>query len=182
VTNKVVQRLPEVKSLYDILPKGAEGGKEFARIIDLLLFHNARSDGKKISLFSDAAGDYNGLDSFEGDVFRKLGTIGYQYKFFPSPLSDQHRGEIKKSLKRVTAKSKETKITKWILVTPQDLIESATRKDGGDVSWFEGLRKQLKLNFQIEHWGAPQTSRFVSGNTSVMPILLSGTYTGRKYS
>ncbi len=48
----VSNRLPSVKSLSEILPKGTEGGKEFARIVDLLLFHEARRSGRKISLYS----------------------------------------------------------------------------------------------------------------------------------
>ena len=44
------ERIREVKTLYDILPKGAEGGKEFARIVDLLLFHEARRSGRNIAL------------------------------------------------------------------------------------------------------------------------------------
>ena len=147
------QRLPEVKSLYETLPKGTVGGKEFARIVDLLLFHKARREGKKVTLFSDAAGDYHGLDSFEGDAFRKQGTTGYQYKFYPSPLKAAHRSEIKKSLEHTAAKQKEIKLKKWILVTPQDLTQSGRRKDGGDVTWFEGLREELGLKFELEHWG-----------------------------
>ena len=149
----IMGRLPEVKTLYEILPKGTEGGKEFARVVDLLLFHEARRAGKKITIFSDVAGDYHGLDSFEGDVFRKYGTTGYHYKFYPSPLSSKHRKDIKKCLKQVAKSQKELKIRKWILVTPQDFIESSTRKDGGDVTWFEDLRDKLNLKFEIEHWG-----------------------------
>ena len=48
------------------------------------------------------------------------------------------------------------KLKKWILVTPGDFMESATRKDGGDVSWFEGLRARHKLRFELEHWGHTQ--------------------------
>ncbi len=147
------QRLPAVKTLYDILPKGTEGGKEFARIIDLLLFQEARRVGKKVTIFNDAAGDYHGLDSFEGDAFRQEGTTGYQYKFYPSPLDSTHRSEIKKSLLKTAERQEELKLKKWILITPQNLTESATRKDKGDVSWFEGLRKELNLNFELEHWG-----------------------------
>jgi hypothetical protein len=147
------KRLPDVKSLYDILPKGAEGGKEFGRIVDLLLFHEARREGKKLSIFSDSAGDYFGLDSFEGDSFRKEGTTGYQYKFFPSPLSAAHRAEIKKSLERTIKNQAKLKLKKWILVTPQDLTESAVRRDLGDVTWFEGLRDALNVKFELEHWG-----------------------------
>ncbi len=147
------KRLPEVRTLYDILPKGAEGGKEFSRIVDLLLFHEARRVGKKVTTFSDVAGDYHGLDSFEGDVFRKQGTIGYQYKFYPSPLTPAHRKMIVESLKKVAQNERRLKLKKWILVTPQDLIESSTRSDGGDVTWFESLRHELTLRFELEHWG-----------------------------
>jgi hypothetical protein len=55
MAEKAVKRLPQVKTLYEILPKGDEGGKEFARIVDILLFHEARRAGKKIILFSDSA-------------------------------------------------------------------------------------------------------------------------------
>jgi len=153
MATKATKRLPEVKILYDILPKGAEGGKEFARIVDLLLFHEARRKSKKITIFNDAAGDFNGLDSFEGDAFRREGTTGYQYKFYPSPLSAKHRKEIEDSLERTGAAQEQLKLKKWVLVTPQDLTESATRKTGGDVTWFEGLRKKTPLKFQVEHWG-----------------------------
>jgi hypothetical protein len=147
------RRVPEVKTLYEMLPKGTEGGKEFARIVNLLLFYEARRDGRNITLFDDAAGDYCGLDSFEeGGILRRR-TIGYQYKFFPSPLSSNHRGNIEKSLKRVAENQKKLKIKKWILVTPEDFVESSTRKDGGDVTWFKGLPEKLGVEFEIEHWG-----------------------------
>jgi energy-coupling factor transporter ATP-binding protein EcfA2 len=149
----MVKRLPEVKTLYEMLPKGTEGGKEFARVVDLLLFHEARSAGKNITIFSDVAGDYHRLDSFEGDDFRKRGKIGYQYKFYPSPLSTKHRSDIKKCLKQTAESQKKLKLKRWILVTPQDLIEASTRKDGGDVTWFESLQDELDLKFELEHWG-----------------------------
>ena len=147
------RRLPKVHPLNEILPKGTEGGKEFARIVDLLLFHEARQNGRKITVFNDAAGDYNGLDSFEGDRFRKDGTTGYQYKFFPTPLSARHRAEIKHSLLKAKERSTKMKLKKWILILPDDLTESATNNDGGDVSWFESLRTEHKINFETEAWG-----------------------------
>lgn len=153
MVDKVTKRIPGVKTLHSILPKGTEGGKEFARIVDLLLFHEARRAGKKITIFDDSAGDYFGLDSFEGDAFRKEGTTGYQYKFYPSSLSPNHRTDIKKSLKRVAKSEESLELKKWILVTPEDLTESGTRKSGGDVTWFENLRKELGLEFELEHWG-----------------------------
>jgi hypothetical protein len=153
------RRLPEVKTLYDLLPKGTEGGKEFSRVVDLLIFHEARRAGRRASLYSDAAGDYRGLDSFVGDRFRREGTTGYQYKFFPSPVSKDHRQHIADSLQRAASYEgrargrKPIKLKKWVLVTPQDLVEPATRGDGGDVSWFESLRGRLKIDFEVEHWG-----------------------------
>lgn len=146
-----IQRLPEVRSLSQILPSGTEGGKEFARIVDLLLFYSALKRGQVINLFSDRSGDFGGLDSYDSPVV--LEKTGYQYKYFPSPLSTSHRNEIKEALRIAAANSKKTKIKKWILVTPDDLTESATRKDGGDVSWFENLKATEKPGFEIEHWG-----------------------------
>ena len=145
--------VPAVNTLYKMLPTGTEGGKQFARLIDILLIHEARQNGKKFTNFSDAAGDYNGLDSFEGDAFRREGTIGYQYKFYPSPLSSSHRSSIKDSLKTTAKKQEEIKLTKWILVTPEDLTESGRREDKGDTTWFEGLRQELQVDFELEHWG-----------------------------
>ncbi|HEX7335021.1 MAG TPA: NACHT domain-containing protein [Pyrinomonadaceae bacterium] len=153
---KAPRRLPAVPTLYQMLPKGVDGGKEFARLVDLLLFHEGRRSNRKVGLFSDVAGDYHGLDSFAGDVFRKAGTTGYQYKFFPSPLSNEHRKAIVDSLERTISSQKQLELKKWILVTPENLIESARRRDGGDVSWFEGLRKRLGLTFELEHWGHSQ--------------------------
>src|ERR1700719_1195554 len=101
------RRLPDVRTLYEILPKGTEGGKEFARIVDLLVFHEARRSGKRTSLFNDSAGDYRGLDSFSGGVFRKEGPTGYQYKFHPSPLSAEHRTNIEESLLLAAKNQKE---------------------------------------------------------------------------
>src|SRR5690348_17125268 len=102
----MAERLPEVKTLYEMLPKGTEGGKEFARIVDLLIFHEARRSGKNVTIFSDVAGDYHGLDSFESDALRRGGTTGYQYKFYPSPLSKEHRRNIVQSLQK-TAEAQE---------------------------------------------------------------------------
>jgi energy-coupling factor transporter ATP-binding protein EcfA2 len=148
----VRMRLMNVKTLYEILPKGTEGGKEFARIIDLLLFHEARRTGRNITIFDDSSGDYHGLDSFTGKM-RRDGATGYQYKFYPSPLKDEHRQEIIQALKKAKDLPRGFKLKKWILVTPEDLKESATRKDGGDVTWFNCLREKLGLKFEIEHWG-----------------------------
>jgi hypothetical protein len=153
MSNGVKYRLPAVPTLYAKLPKGAEGGKEFGRIIDLLLFHDSRIEGSTQTVVNDSAGDYAGLDSFIKSAKSKKPEMGYQYKFFPSPLSDNHRREIEHSLTTASEKRKSSKIKKWILVTPEDFTESATRKTGGDATWFSGLRDSLGLEFEIEHYG-----------------------------
>lgn len=150
-------RLPETRPLSQILPLGAEGGHEFARIVDLLLFYEARRSDRNLTLLDDRAGDYKGLDSFHETGSRRVYRTGFQYKFFPSPFSDSHRKDIVASLSKARESAlkqpKKTRLVKWILVTPDDLVESATRKGGGDVTWFSGLRSEMELPFEIEHWG-----------------------------
>jgi len=145
-------RIVANKTLADLLPKGTEGAKEFARIVDLLLFHVARKNGKSLTLIDDSAGDFAGLDSFVGAT-RRTSNIGYQYKFYPCPLSDEHRAEIKAALDTARKTLQKSRISKWILVTPEDFIESSSRKSGGDVSWFEELKGHVGPALQIEHWG-----------------------------
>ncbi|UGY04848.1 NACHT domain-containing protein [Bradyrhizobium quebecense] len=144
-------RLPNVHSLTHILPKGAESGKEFARVVDLLLFQEARRQGRSITLLNDTSGDYRGLDSFEADG-KGIG-VGYQYKFFSSPLSDDHRTSITAALKKVAAIKKGERPKKWILVTPDDLTNSGRRAGGGDVQWLEDLRTSHARKITIEHYG-----------------------------
>lgn len=148
----MVTRIPAVPTISTKLPKGADGGKEFARIVDLLLFHDAKINGSIQTIFDDSSGDYRGLDSLSG-MQRTISRTGYQYKYFPSPLSDQHRSEIVSSLKTAIDGHSKSQIEKWVLVTPNDLTETSRRKSGGDVSWFEGLREKYNAPFQIEHIG-----------------------------
>lgn len=150
---KKVFRLPDVRSLSQILPSGAEGGKEFSRIIDLLLFYSANREGNSVNIFSDKSGDFYGLDSVIDGSFHKQKNVGYQYKFFPSPLSAKHRNEILESVKKAESYQSKLKLKRWILVTPDDLIQSGTKTGGGDVEWFSALKEKLDLTFEIEHWG-----------------------------
>lgn len=146
-------RIPEVRTLAQILPSGTEGGKEFSRIVDLLLFYLSMRNGETINLFSDRAGDFYGLDSFDGGGYRQERSVGYQYKFFPSPLSSSHRSQIIESLKNASENQKRLKLQKWILVTPDDLVQANQKQGGGDVDWFLSLRTKLNTPFEIEHWG-----------------------------
>jgi hypothetical protein len=146
-------RMAAQKTLADILPSGTEGGKEFARVVDHLLISDAARRGSKFTPVDDSAGDYAGLDSFGGDAYRVEGTTGFQYKFYSSPFSANHRSEIIAALKKASERRTSTKLTKWILVVPTDLIESGRKKGGGDITWFEGLRKTHNIKFEIEYWG-----------------------------
>lgn len=144
------RRLPSLPSLSAILPKGAEGGKEFARIVDLLLLRRSNDIGSKLMLFDDAAGDYGGVDALETFGTR---TIGYQYKFLPCPLSKGGRAQIRSGLKQAISGKSTTKISTWILITPDDFSNSSKKTGGGDVTWFEKLAAEHAAPFVIEHWG-----------------------------
>ena len=159
------RRLPSVPSLSKFLAPGTEGGKEFARIMNLLLLQNSKNRDLEFNLFDDASGDYEGLDGFSRKRKSKDVT-GYQYKFFPSPLSDQHRSEIKKSIEHALNNSKRLKLENWILVTPDDFKNSARRKNGGDVDWFESLRETYKKRIDIEH----------IGHTEILSLFLQAEY------
>jgi energy-coupling factor transporter ATP-binding protein EcfA2 len=113
----------------------------------LLIYYDARRAGHTINLFSDRAGDAYGLDAFDSE------GIGYQYKFFPSPLSDDHRAEIVKALKKAIAEHEKSRIQKWVLVTPDDLVNSVARVQGGDVEWFKKLKAGHDAPFELEHMG-----------------------------
>jgi len=150
-------RIPETRRLTEVLPTGREGGLEFARIVDLLLFHEARREGRTFNLFSDRAGDYGGMDSFADSGLRVASRIGYQYKFYPSPLSNEHRAEIKAAIAKAQeaqqGRKQRRRLTKLVIVTPDDLTESGRREGGGDLSWFDDLRTELHCKLELEHWG-----------------------------
>jgi energy-coupling factor transporter ATP-binding protein EcfA2 len=142
-----MSRMPAVRPLSQILPSGSEGGMEFARIVNLLLFYEARRTNTIFHLYSDRAGDAYGLDAFDSQ------QNGYQYKFYPSPLSTDHRSNIIDALESAIAQHDESGISKWILVTPDDLTNSGTRRRGGDVEWFAGLKDKFAPPFELEHFG-----------------------------
>lgn len=146
-----VDRLPEVRTLAEILPRGTEGGKEFGRLVSLLLFAESRRSATNLTLFDDSAGDYHGLDSFGSSPGRSRSGVGYQFKFYSSPLSTEHRHEIQEDLRKAAARRKESKIRRWVLVTPTDLLETS-RRGGGDVSWFAKLQESARP-LVVEHWG-----------------------------
>lgn len=46
-------------------------------------------------------------------------------------------------------------------------MEAATRKTGGDVTWFSSLHDKHKLNFDIEHWGHTQLQALFLQNQTI---------------
>ena len=148
----MTKRLPAVRTLSQILPKGAEGGKEFARIVDLLLFYRAQRLSETIVLLDDSAGDYAALDSL-GKASLNLGKVGYQYKFYPSPLTSKQRAEVEDSLRRAVAQKEKSGIDRWILVTPDDFTDPANKRDGGDATWFAQVSNGMQSMIAVEHWG-----------------------------
>jgi energy-coupling factor transporter ATP-binding protein EcfA2 len=120
--------------------------------VGLLLFQDAKRTGREFILFDDASGDYEGLDSFSREA-KSDKVTGYQYKFFPSPLSDIHRAEVKSSIAHAASRSKKLTLEKYVIITPDDLKNSARREGGGDVEWFELIRKKYKNRFEVEHLG-----------------------------
>ena len=142
-----------VPDLFHRWGPGAESGKRFARLVDLLLYQEARREKQPHFIFDDRAGDFHGLDSYRGGRHDPGGTIGYQYKFYASPFDSQHRGEIEASLLKAAAAASKLELRKWVLVSPQDLVSPATRKGGGDVEWFESLRAKHRLEIELEHIG-----------------------------
>lgn len=145
-------RLPNVPSLTRILPRGAEGGIEFARIVDLLILHQYRRENGRFNMFDDSAGDFFGMDSFGETYFRKVERTGYQYKFIGCPINPKHRTDIERSILRATSSENKSQIQKYVLVLPEDLTESQSRSSG-DVSWFENLKTKLNTSIELEAWG-----------------------------
>lgn len=145
-------RLPGVRPLSKILPSGAAGGQEFSRILNLLLINESRIDGHKLTIIDDSAGDFKGFDSFWRDGSSDE-MVGFQYKFYPSPLSAAHRSDIKESIAKISRDRKTSRINKVIMITPDNLTNSARRKGGGDIDWFSKLIDDHCSQFDLVHFG-----------------------------
>jgi len=120
--------IANVSTLYKRIHNGSEGGGEFSRIINLLLIAYAKQNGWRAISFNDGAGDYKGLDILIVKDGRRL--EGYQFKFFPSPLSAAHRSSIKSSIESVLTKDNE--LNSITIVTPEDIFQH-------EVTWFQEL-------------------------------------------
>lgn len=131
--------IPNVSSLYQRIQKGSEGAQEFARIIAHLLISDSNREGYQFLTYSDAAGDYKGVD---GIISKGLTKIGVQYKFFPAPFSSDHKAKIKASLKKAIADFWD--MEEWVLIIPED-------PNRHDLAWLESI--STELNMQVTLWG-----------------------------
>jgi hypothetical protein len=102
--------------------------------VDLLPFHEARREGRTFNLFTNRAGDYGGMDSFADGGLRIASRIGYQYKFYPSPLSNEHRAEIKAAIAKAQqaqqGRKQRRRLSKLVSVTPDDLTVTRSQVPG----------------------------------------------------
>jgi len=165
--------IPNISSLYQRINKGSEGGNEFARLMNYLLIAEAKEEGAKTKPYSDASGDYKGLDAFtELDLYQE----GFQFKFFPSPLSASHKGKIIESIKLAMEEATENLRTLYI-VTPEDLMKH-------DKEWFEMIKKDherkekvfedsdlCSVKTTINHWG----------HTRIVELMLRHPHIGKHY-
>ncbi len=128
--------LPNVSTLHKRIHSGSEGGNEFARLMNLLLMAEAKQNGWRTINFNDAAGDYKGVDLIiirNGDL-----QDGYQFKFYPSPLSGTNKSSIKASIEKALAKG--NKLNSLTIVTPEDIFQH-------EVGWFQELNNMYGKYF-----------------------------------
>jgi len=149
--------IPNVSTLYQKISKGAEGGLEFARIINQLLISESELQGYHFINYSDAAGDYKGVDGILNMPFTKAGL---QYKFFPSSFSANHKSAIKEALKNAILKFPD--MQEWILVTPEDPLQT-------DLIWLDNLSNELNMSVSI--WG----------HERIINLMLKHTHIGKNY-
>lgn len=145
-------------SIYQVLGPGSLSGQLFADLCDQLLLNEAATRGYQFRCPSDRAGDFKGLDAYSQSGISNFegiaGKVGFQYKFFPtesSPLTSEHKAEIRKSL--LSASKANADLDTWILITPEDFNRHQE-------SWFRKLRSEVSFN--IAHWGHKELSRLIS--------------------
>lgn len=173
--------IPNTSTLIQRINKGSEGGNEFSRLMNLILTSEYKECNVDFFAFSDSQGDYKGVDSFT--KYTETIFVGFQYKFYSSPLSANHKFSIKKSLENALKKFEE--LETWILITPDDFMKS-------DVEWFEELKKKHEFIFSLNEVGTffqenrsfPKRSRLRLehwGHTKIIELMLKHPHIGEKY-
>lgn len=139
--------LPNLPSLSKIIGHGSEGGQEFARILNQLLFKDSYLNGYYFQSIDDSAGDYKGVDSI---MKKGLTQIGFQYKFIVGSPDSKNKNTIKNSL--VGAIKKFPEMEEWILVTPDNFNRYG-------MEWLEEI--SIKHSITIKHWGHSEIISFM---------------------
>lgn len=165
--------IPNVSSLSKRIKEGSEGGNEFARLITLLLSADAKKEGKRTTSFSDATGDYKGVDFILN--YANGYDIGYQYKFFPSPLSSNHKNKITEAIR--SAIEKFEGMRELVIVTPDDMNKH-------DLAWFKDVElqeaKKVKMDGDYDFLEIKTVINHL-GHTQIVNLLLKHPYIGKKY-
>lgn len=149
--------IPNVSNLYQRISKGAEGGLEFARIINQLMISESSKEDFQFQAHSDAAGDYKGVDSI---MTRGLIKSGLQYKFLPSPFKNEQKSQIKESFEKAIRQFPE--MDQWVLIIPEE-------PNKFDLNWIEEISAQLKM------------PAIVWGHSKIINLMLKYKHIGEKY-
>lgn len=158
-------------TLSKLIQSGAEGGHEFARILKLLLSAEYVSFRDRLVLANDAAGDYRAVDAIlrledQAKTPEPWRTVGFQFKFFASPLSARHKRDIAKSFRAAVDALSELDV--WILVTPDDFNRH-------DSAWLDEVAKEVPVHHRerprVEHWG----------HTKIFDLLMRHPHIGARY-
>ncbi|WP_428740319.1 hypothetical protein [Tenacibaculum sp.] len=148
--------IPNTPSLSKLIKSGSEGGHEFARIINQLLFEDSQMYDYYFQSYSDSAGDYKGVDAL---MEKGLKKIGLQYKFFEgNPKSN--KSDLKKSL--FNAIDNFPNMDEWILVTPDNFTKHG-------MQWLDETASLT--NITIKHWG----------HSEIITFMLKYPQIGKKY-
>lgn len=164
--------IANVPTLLTKIRTGAEGGHEFARLCKKLLASYYHGHLSFLDLADDSIGDFKKSDArlrlLEYGKSTEI-VILFQFKFYPSPLSSNHKHSIKKSF--IEAANENPNACKWVIITPEDLNKL-------DFEWLNQVVEDSKEKLtkpenapQIEHWG----------HTKLITLLLQYKHIGIKY-
>ncbi|MCU0486206.1 MAG: NACHT domain-containing protein, partial [Anaerolineales bacterium] len=144
---ELLQKRLEAPTLFDRLPNNDEGKEEFVRIMQLLLFHQARRQGKS-SEFPILGGKLI-INSDENYLIDFRDRSAFIYMFCASPISQKDRTRITEAITSA-CKNNGKEI---ILVTPGNLSELSSGRNISDKAWFDHLRSDLTNGIELSHWG-----------------------------
>lgn len=148
--------VPNIPSLSKIIHNGSEGGHEFARIMNQLLFEDSQMYDYHFQSYSDSAGDFKGVDAL---MEKGLKKIGLQYKFFEGNPKN-NKNVLKKSL--INAIESFPDMDEWVLVTPDNFTRHG-------MSWLEEISSITEI--KVKHWG----------HSEILAFMLKFPQIGKKY-